>query len=188
MDIINFLFSRLEIGIPLISWLLFLAIFIMIIVKYYQKDSLIHLLLSEIVNLSEKPKVGLGVMIIKDNKVLLGKRKGSHGGGEYSWPGGHLEYMESFFDCAKREISEECGIEIENLRFLKLSNLKDYSPKHYVDIGFIADWKSGEPKVLEPEKCESWGWYDIDNLPQPLFKGLNKYIESYKTNKVFWDE
>lgn len=49
------------------------------------------------------PKVGIGVMIFKDGKVLLGKRKGSHGDGEYSFPGGHLNYMESFEDCAQRE-------------------------------------------------------------------------------------
>ena len=51
----------------------------------------------------KKPKVGVGVMILKDGEILLGKRKGSHGEGEYAFPGGHLEYMESFSDCAKRE-------------------------------------------------------------------------------------
>ena len=48
------------------------------------------------------PKVGVGVMVLKDGKVLLTRRKGSHGAGEYSFPGGHLEYMESFEDCARR--------------------------------------------------------------------------------------
>ncbi len=62
-----------------------------------------------------KPKVGIGVMILKDGKVLLGKRKGSHGAGQYAFPGGHLEYMESFEDCARRETREECGIEIQNI-------------------------------------------------------------------------
>ncbi len=68
------------------------------------------------------PKVGVGVMILKEGKVLLGKRKGSHGAGEYSFPGGHLEYMESFEDCARREIEEECGIKVKNLRFQYLTN------------------------------------------------------------------
>ena len=49
-----------------------------------------------------KPKVGMGIMILKDGKILLGKRKNSHGSGEYAFPGGHLEYMESFEGCAKR--------------------------------------------------------------------------------------
>ncbi|MFI5205876.1 MAG: NUDIX hydrolase, partial [Candidatus Paceibacterales bacterium] len=122
------------------------------------------------------PKVGIGVMIIKDGRVLLSKGKGSHGQGEYAWPGGHMEYMESFEGCAKRETLEEAGIEIENVRFLRLLNLKDYAPKHYVDIGLVADWKSGDPKVMEPDKTEGWDWYNIDNLPQPLFGTLPTYI------------
>ena len=68
-------------------------------------------------NPAQRPKVGIGVMIFKDDKILLGKRKGSHGEDEYAFPGGHLEYMESFAGCARREVSEECGIEIDNIRF-----------------------------------------------------------------------
>ena len=94
------------------------------------------------------PQVGIGVMIFKGGKVLLGKTKGSHGAGEYAFPGGHLEYMESFEDCAKRETLEEAGIEIENVRFNCLSNVTSYKPKHYVHIGVVADWKSGDPMVL----------------------------------------
>lgn len=135
----------------------------------------------------ERPKVGIGVMIFKDGKVLLGKRKNAHGGGSYAWPGGHMEYMESFEDCAKRESKEEAGIEIQNIRFLRLMNLKTYAPKHYVDIGLVADWKSGEPQIMEPEKCEGWDWYDLDNLPQPLFDTIPNYIEAYKTGKNYFD-
>ncbi|KKS65371.1 MAG: NUDIX hydrolase [Parcubacteria group bacterium GW2011_GWC1_43_12] len=134
-----------------------------------------------------KPKVGMGIMILKDGKILLGKRKNSHGSGEYAFPGGHLEYMESFEGCAKRETKEECGIEIENIRFQYLANLTKYASKHYVQIGLAADWKSGEPSVLEPEKCESWDWYDIDNLPESTFETVGWAIESYKTGKNYRD-
>jgi 8-oxo-dGTP diphosphatase len=138
-------------------------------------------------NKENRPKVGIGVMVIKDGKVLLGKRKGSHGQGEYAWPGGHMEYMESFEECAKREVMEETGIEIGNIKFLRLLNLKTYAPKHYVDIGLMAQWISGEPKIMEPEKCDGWAWYEMDNLPQPLFGTIESYIESYKTGRDYWD-
>ena len=138
-------------------------------------------------NNEQRPKVGVGVMIMKNGRVLLGKRKGSHGAGEYAWPGGHFEYMESFEQCAKREVMEETGMEIDNIRFLRLMNLKEYAPKHYVDVGLIADWKNGEPKIMESEKIEDWDWYDMDNLPSPLFATLPSYIEAYKTGKNFWD-
>lgn len=135
----------------------------------------------------QKPRVGVGVMIIKDGKVLLGKRKGSHGEGEYAFPGGHLEYMESFEQCVKREIAEECGIEVENIRFNLVANVTKYAPKHYTHIGLMADWKNGEPKVLEPEKCESWGWYDINEIPEPIFEMAKLGIDSYRTGKIYYD-
>jgi 8-oxo-dGTP diphosphatase len=137
--------------------------------------------------MDKKPNVGIGVMILKNGKVLLGKRKGSHGAGQYAWPGGHFEYMESFTECAKREVREETGMEIDNIRFVRLANLKQYVPKHYVDIGLMADWKSGEPQIMEPEKIEKWDWYDPKHLPRPLFATIETYFKALKTGKTFWD-
>ncbi len=135
----------------------------------------------------EKPKIGVGVMILKDKKVLLGKRKDSHGEGEFSFPGGHLEYMESVIECAKRETREECGIEITNIRFQFVSNVLRYTPKHYLHIGLIADWKEGDLEVREPEKCESWEWFDQHALPEPLFEMCAQAFAAQKTNEYFYD-
>jgi len=135
----------------------------------------------------EKPRVGIGVMIVRNGKVLLGRRKGAHGEGEYAFPGGHLEYMESFEDCARREVLEECSLVIANVRFQYLANVKTYAPKHYVHIGLVADWQRGEPVVLEPESCESWGWYDLDDLPQPLFEMARLAIASYRSGHLYYD-
>lgn len=135
----------------------------------------------------QKPKVGIGVMIFKEGKVLVGKRKSSHGQGEYAWPGGHLEYMESIEDCARRETREEAGIEIANIRFQFLANMKKYAPKHYIHISLLADWQSGEPQVLEPEKLESWEWREIDNLPSPLFETCALAVDSLRTSRNYYD-
>lgn len=137
---------------------------------------------------NDRPKVGVGVMIFKDSKVLMCQRKGSHGEGEYSFPGGHLEYMESFEDCAKRETLEEAGIEIQNIKFQYLANVTHYAPKHYVHIGLTADWKSGEPKIMEPDKCNGWEWYDINNLPKPLFRMCQFAFDSYKDKFNYLDK
>lgn len=134
-----------------------------------------------------RPKVGVGVMILRNGKVLLGKRKGAHGAGEYAFPGGHLEHLESIEGCARREVLEETGMEIAEVRFLRLSNLTTYAPKHYVDIGLITDWKAGEPEIKEPDKIEGWSWYDLDSLPAPLFSTIPSYIEAYRTGRNFWD-
>lgn len=133
-----------------------------------------------------RPKVGVGVMVIKEGKVLLGKRIGGNGHGKFAGTGGHLEHSESFEACARRETLEEAGIEITNVRFLCLSNFMD--PHHYVDIGLIADWHSGELECREPHKCEGWGWYDLDDLPEPLFVPERKYIEAFRSGRYFSDD
>lgn len=137
--------------------------------------------------MEERPRVGVGVMVMKEGKVLIGKRKSDFADGEWAWPGGKLDYMESIIECAKRETREETGMEIENVRFLRLLNLKHYPPKHYVDIGMIADWKSGEPKIMEPDKVECWEWRALDDLPEPLFFAEQFYLETLKTGKHFFD-
>jgi 8-oxo-dGTP diphosphatase len=120
----------------------------------------------------ERPRVGLGVLVMKDGKVLLGRRKGAHGEGEFASPGGHLEQFESFATCCTREVMEETGLVIGPPRFLRVMNTTKYAPRHYVDLSFVADWVSGEARVLEPDKVESWAWYALDALPSPLFDTL----------------
>lgn len=133
------------------------------------------------------PRVGIGVMIFRDGKVLLARRKGSHGAGAYAFPGGHLEYGESFDTCARREVREECGIDIQNIEFLFVANILDFMPKHYVHLTLTADWAAGEPQVLEPEKSESWGWFELSNLPAPLFKPCQMSVESYLKGGAYYD-
>ena len=132
-------------------------------------------------------EVGIGVMVLRDGKVLLSKRKGNLGKGEYCWPGGKMEYGESFEDCARREVREETGMEIKNVRFLRLMNLKHFDPKQFVDIELISDWESGEAKLMEPDKFEDWNWYDLEKLPEPLFYPQYSSIEAYKTGKNYFD-
>ncbi len=137
--------------------------------------------------MGERPKVGVGVLIWKDGKILLGRRLADPGKGEFAWPGGHLEYMESIEDCARREVREETGMEISNIRFVRLVNMKHYDPVHYVDIGLQADWVSGIPQVLEPEKTEVWKWYSPEELPEPLFAAEPYYFEALNTGRSFFD-
>jgi len=58
------------------------------------------------------PRVGVGVLIVREGKVLIGKRKGSHGAGQYALPGGKLEWRETWADCARREVLEETAISL----------------------------------------------------------------------------
>lgn len=133
-------------------------------------------------------RVGTGLMIIRDNKVLLGKRKGSHGEGEYAWAGGGVDYGETIIEGVLRELKEECGSELKvtEPKLLCITDLTAYYPQHWLDIGMICEYISGEAIVMEPDKCESWDWYDMNNLPSPLFKCATAYIEAYKTGKNYF--
>ncbi|HUT22050.1 MAG TPA: NUDIX hydrolase [Candidatus Bipolaricaulota bacterium] len=128
--------------------------------------------------MTERPKVGVGVIIIKDDKVLLGKRKGALGQCTWCFPGGHLEYGESWQECAKRETMEETGINIKNIRFASTTNdIFQSEGKHYITIFMVSDFDSGEVKVMEPEKCEGWEWFEWDQLPEPLFLAVKNLLE-----------
>jgi len=127
----------------------------------------------------ERPFVGVGVIIMNpDGDVLLGKRKGSHGAGTWSLPGGHLEYGESFQECCERETEEETGISIGQVSRFEFTN--DMFPevrKHYVTLFFkifLDDY--AEPELREPDKCEEWGWFNEDELPSPLFLPLETLL------------
>lgn len=128
-----------------------------------------------------RPKVGVGVCVIKDNKVLYGKRKGPHGFGDWCFPGGHLEYGESIEDCARREVMEETGINIKNLKIGPFTNdIFEKEQKHYITLFVIADYDSGEVKIMEPDKCEKWDWFSWENPPEPLFlPSQNLYKQGY---------
>jgi 8-oxo-dGTP diphosphatase len=65
--------------------------------------------------MAERPRVGVGVIVTKGNRVLLLERKGVHGQGTWSTPGGHLEYGESPEACAARETLEETGVTISTV-------------------------------------------------------------------------
>jgi 8-oxo-dGTP diphosphatase len=133
-----------------------------------------------------RPKVGAGVVIVKDGKTLLAKRKGAHGSGTWGSMGGHVEYGESPIEAVKREAMEELGIEIGNLKFLTCMNMIKEG-KHYVDISFVGEIISGEPKICEPHKIDEIGWFSIDDLPTPLFEPVAVVLKAMQTGENYFE-
>ena len=130
-------------------------------------------------------KVGIGVMILKENKLLLGHRvvNGPDTGGIYepgSWclPGGKQEYHETIFEGAAREVREETGLMIWDLQVF--SAVDDIQPhKHFVTLQVIARAHAGEARVMEPDKQDAWEWFSLDALPQKLYSPSEKFIRAY---------
>src|ERR1700677_3929105 len=119
--------------------------------------------------MTKRPFVGLGVLIFNEhNQVLLGKRIAAHGKSSWGPPGGHLEFGESFEECAAREIEEEIGLKIEAFEFVALTN--DVFPeddRHYISIFMKARLPQNQKiQNLEPHKIERWEWFGLDDLPE----------------------
>jgi 8-oxo-dGTP diphosphatase len=119
------------------------------------------------------PRIGVGVLVVREARVLLGQRLGAHGAGHWAAPGGHLEFGESIEACARREVLEEAGLPIDSLRIGPVTNdVFQAEGRHYLTVLVLATAGEGEPRVMEPHKCAGWRWFRWDDLPQPLFAPL----------------
>ena len=123
--------------------------------------------------MDKRPYIGVAIIVIKDGKVLLGKRKNSHGSGTWHFPGGHLEFNESIEACARRDVFEETGLRIKNIRLGPYTNdMFAKEQKHYVTLFAVAEYDSGVLELKEPEKCETWDWFEWARLPEPPFLSI----------------
>lgn len=122
-------------------------------------------------------QVGVGVIILRDGRVLLGERQGSHGAGTWALPGGHLEFGESVEACARRETEEETGLRLSDITPAPYTN--DVMPsegKHYVTVFVLAHALPGEAQRMEPNKCKEWRWFRWSELPENLFQPLKSLV------------
>ena len=125
---------------------------------------------------SQRPFIGVGVIVSQKGRVLLGQRKNSHGEGDWGFPGGHLEHGETIEACAARELAEETGLKALSLRVGPWnSHLID--GKHYITFFVYVDQFEGEPTLLEPHKCTGWEWFSSQNLPAPLFSPVQSLFQ-----------
>lgn len=125
---------------------------------------------------------GVAVFVFNDKgEVLLGKRKGSHGAGTYSLPGGHIDFGESVHFTVVREVFEETGLQVCITNDVGWSQaFFEKEQKHYITILFVVRIKgvATEPVLKEPDKCEGWQWYATNKLPEPLFAPLKNYLDN----------
>jgi 8-oxo-dGTP diphosphatase len=141
------------------------------------------------VNDKPRPGVGIGVMLKRDNTVLLGHRHPDpekaksllNGADTWTMPGGKVRYGETFAQAAQRELKEETGIDVPLEDFVPICFGQDHSDQaHFVTIGMFCDHFRGEPKVMEPDQITEWRWWDLRNLPQKIYHPSYKVLTCYK--------
>lgn len=125
-------------------------------------------------------RAGVAALVVNEDSthLLMLLRQGKHGSGTWSLPGGWMEFGESFFDTAEREVLEETGVQVEPYKVRGVTN--DVFPEndvHCVTIFVETLYKGGEPRVMEPDKCPEVKWVDLRTVRSyPLFEPLKRWI------------
>lgn len=138
-------------------------------------------------------KSAVHMIILKNNKILLQKRKGSKlWPGYYALPAGHIDEGETQFDALIREAKEELGIEIDLNNIINsyvvlrrnYFKIDDKQLEPYIDYYFeINDYK-GAPKIMEKDKCDELIWSSIDDLPEPFINYEGAFLND-RTIKTY---
>ncbi len=140
----------------------------------------------------KKIGIGIGVMLVKDHKILLGKRhedpekakSALKGEGTWCMPGGKMRFGETFEETGKRETLEETGIVLKSVRVIALNN-DQIEGVQFITIGVLSENFEGEAKVMEPDVITRWQWFDLDALPSPLFFPSEKILKNYLEKKIY---
>jgi ADP-ribose pyrophosphatase YjhB (NUDIX family) len=128
----------------------------------------------------ERPIPAVGAIVVKDGRVLLARRGKEPSYGLWSVPGGAVHLGEPLEEATKRELREECGIEIELTSVIEVIERMVRDPDgtvqyHYVIVDYLARWVSGElspsPEALEVR------WVAPEEFPQlEITKGTPEVV------------
>ena len=130
------------------------------------------------------PIISVLLLPIKKNKIFLIKRANTGWeDGKWSIPGGRVEIGDSIMESAIRELKEEVAIEIkkQDLELVHVEYIKDKF------INFFFSFTPNNTNIIpqEEDKVSDYGWFDLNNLPEPITANGHKILEAIKANKLF---
>lgn len=121
------------------------------------------------------------------NKILLARRFNTgFRDGDYSFPAGHLDGNETMVKAMIREGKEEIGIMLkaDDLRLVHVMHRKEPNEER-VNFFFTATNWRGEPKIMEPHKCDDLSWFDLNNLPENVIPYIRQAIACIEENRFY---
>ena len=129
------------------------------------------------------------LIIIKDGKILLSRRYNTgYEDGSYSLVAGHVDEHEAFTQALVREVKEESSLDInpDDVEVIHVMHRKCPNDER-IDIFFkVNKWK-GDPKIMEPDKCDDISWFSLDALPKNTVPYIRKAIENISKG-IFYSE
>ncbi len=135
---------------------------------------------------------GVYLLLMKQNKILLLRRFNTgYEDGKYTTIAGHMDGRESVVEAAAREAMEEAGISInpDDLEVVHVMHRR-HNPdsKHYQEfiLFFLTakKWK-GEPTLVEKDKSDDIGWFDMENLPDNIVPHVKEVILNSRKGITF---
>lgn len=123
------------------------------------------------------PRVGIASLVMHDGRLLLGPRQKPPEAGSWQLPGGFLATGEMVFDAATRLVREKAEVIIQPLKLGPYTN--NVFPEidfHSVTLYVLANLK---PDQIANNPAPGWQWFDLDNLPQPLFLPLQRLLDDH---------
>lgn len=136
--------------------------------------------------------VAVHVFLIEHDRVLLLRRAGTGwGDGQYSVIAGHLDGGEEVLAAAAREAREEAGIELDPAATTVVGVMHRRSDDERIDFFVRTTAWLGEPRNLEPEKCDDLRWFPLDALPSNVVPYVRRAIKNARHGIWFdsfgWD-
>ena len=129
----------------------------------------------------ESPQIAVGAIVIRDDRILLVKRRKPPGKGLWSIPGGRVELGETLKEAAEREVKEEAGVIIRAEDPVHTFDLIDRDDQgcirfHYVIVDLRADYVSGKPNPSS-DACEA-RWVTAQELEElPVSRTTRKFLK-----------
>ncbi len=133
-----------------------------------------------------RPFSAVHLFLIKDNQVLLARRfQTGYQDGNYSVPAGHLDGNETATQAIIREAQEEVGITITtaDVRFVHVMHRT--GDRESIDFFFVCEHWTGEPTIMEPDKCDELVWSKLDHLPSNTIPYISQALQNYQHNQSF---
>jgi mutator protein MutT len=135
--------------------------------------------------------VGVGALLVNEaGEVFLAQRGplAKNERGLWEFPGGSVEFGETLTEALQREMMEEFGIQIEAGELLDVADhILTEEGQHWVSPTYLCRIVAGEPRIMEPGKCSAIGWFDPNDVPDPLSQisrvNLAHYRERLKSGR-----
>jgi 8-oxo-dGTP diphosphatase len=114
----------------------------------------------------EHPIPVVVIVVVKESKLLLGKRKNKEEYGLYGFPGGKVDKGETVLQAVIRELKEETGLLLNmNGRPIDMGWRDVMIHDHFIEFFFLVNKFKGKVCLKEPDKCMGWEFFSINNLP-----------------------